>query len=103
MANHQRDAAKEQHWRQLIRRWQRSGQTIRDFCADAQVSEPSFYSWRRVIAQHDRDQEAASAEHGCLCAEPSAHFSSRDGHPAAGRDHRGRTRQWPRRAPGAWL
>ena len=56
MANHQRHAAKEQFWRQLIRRWQRSGQTIRDFCADAQVSEPSFYSWRRMLAQRDRDQ-----------------------------------------------
>jgi hypothetical protein len=56
MANHQRHAAKEQFWRQLIRRWQRSGQTIRDFCAAAHVSEPSFYSWRRVLSQRDRDQ-----------------------------------------------
>jgi hypothetical protein len=59
MANHHRDAATEQHWRTLIRRWQRSGQTIRAFCADAHVSEPCFYAWRRELQR--RDQEAVEA------------------------------------------
>ena len=59
MANHQRHAAKERFWRKLIRRWQRSSQTIRDFCADAQVSEPSFYAWRRELQR--RDAEAVDA------------------------------------------
>ena len=40
--------------------WRRSGQTVRDFCAAHGFSEPSFYGWRRTIAQ--RDQEAATAQ-----------------------------------------
>jgi hypothetical protein len=52
-----RDLAKEKHWRRLLARWRRSGQTGRDFCAEHQVSEPSFYFWKREIAR--RDQERA--------------------------------------------
>lgn len=51
-----RDPAKERSWRRLLRLWKRSGQTGRDFCATHGLSEPSFYAWRREIAQ--RDQEA---------------------------------------------
>jgi transposase-like protein len=54
-----RDPAKERYWRRLLRRWKRSGQTGRDFCATHGLSEPSFYAWRREIAQ--RDQEPSSA------------------------------------------
>ncbi len=54
MAKGQRDAAKEREWRQLLARWRRSGQTIRDFCTQWQVSEPSFYVWRRRLAERDR-------------------------------------------------
>ena len=28
--------------------------TVRAFCAEHQVSEPSFYSWRRSIAERDQ-------------------------------------------------
>lgn len=55
MANRQRNAAKEQRWRELIRRWQRSGQTIRGFCLQHQLSEASLYAWRRTIAERDQD------------------------------------------------
>jgi transposase len=60
MANRQRDAVRERHWRQLIARWGRSGQTIRDFCWQQQISEPSFYLWRRTLAERDRRTAAAS-------------------------------------------
>lgn len=53
-----RDAAKERYWRRLLRRWQRSGQTGRDFCAAHGLSEPSFYGWRREIARRDQEQSA---------------------------------------------
>ncbi len=49
----QRRSSKEQFWRQLLRQWRRSGLSVRDFCAERQVSEPSFYYWRRAIAQRD--------------------------------------------------
>lgn len=47
------DAAKEKRWRRLLRQWQRSGLTGRDFCAAHGLSEPSFYAWRRAIARRD--------------------------------------------------
>lgn len=50
-------SSKERFWRRLMRQWRRSGLSIRDFCAEQQISEPSFFAWRRTIAQ--RDAEAA--------------------------------------------
>jgi len=57
MARHgaQRDAGRERFWRRLMTLWRRSQPiTVRDFCAEHGVSEPSFYSWRRTLAQHDQ-------------------------------------------------
>jgi hypothetical protein len=51
-----RDPSKERFWRRLLRLWQRSGRTIRDFCAEHEVSQPSFYAWRRVIAERDQQR-----------------------------------------------
>lgn len=52
----ERDLGKERFWREMVGRWRRSGVTIRDFCAEHGLSEPSFYGWRRELAR--RDQEA---------------------------------------------
>jgi transposase-like protein len=49
MAKQQRDAAKEQRWRELVTQWQASGVSAREFCAQRQVTEASFYSWRREL------------------------------------------------------
>jgi len=51
---YQQVQTKEQWWRQLLHQWQHSGQTVRDFCAQHGVSQPSFYAWRRTIAQRDQ-------------------------------------------------
>jgi transposase-like protein len=45
------DPAKQARWLQLIRRWQRSQPAVREFCEHHQISEASFYSWRRVLRQ----------------------------------------------------
>jgi transposase-like protein len=45
------DAAKQDRWLELIRRWQRSQSTIGEFCKRHQVSEASFFSWRRVLRE----------------------------------------------------
>ena len=45
------DADKQKRWLELIGRWQQSQLTIREFCERHQVSEASFFSWRRVLRQ----------------------------------------------------
>jgi hypothetical protein len=35
----------------MLARWQRSGQTGRDFCRAASLSEASFYAWRRELSR----------------------------------------------------
>jgi hypothetical protein len=53
----ERDSGKEQFWRDMVRQWRRSGWTVREFCSEQGLSEPSFYAWRRTIAR--RDERAA--------------------------------------------
>ena len=53
----ERRSSKERFWRRMLRQWGSSGLSIRDFCAQRQISEASFYAWRRTIAE--RDAEAA--------------------------------------------
>jgi transposase-like protein len=50
-------SVKEQYWRDLVQQWQRSGQTVRAFCAEHGLTEASFYAWRRIITQRDRPDE----------------------------------------------
>jgi hypothetical protein len=56
----ERDAGKERLWREAIRRWQHSGQTIREFCRQEKLKEGSFHSWRRTIARRDRSVASAT-------------------------------------------
>ena len=45
----------EQQWRDRLRRWRDSGQSVREFCWREGVSEPSFYQWRkRLKRDHGR-------------------------------------------------
>ena len=46
-------AAKERMWRQHVSRHGRSKLTVRDYCAQAGISEPSFYAWRSELARRD--------------------------------------------------
>ena len=45
------DVSKQDRWLQLILRWQRSQFSVREFCRRHQVSEASFFSWRRVLGE----------------------------------------------------
>jgi transposase-like protein len=53
MAKHQRDAAKERFWRDVIRRHAASGQSVRAFCLREKLTESAFYFWRRTIAERN--------------------------------------------------
>jgi hypothetical protein len=54
MARGKLDSGKERFWRDMVERWRGSKLTIRAFCDEQGVSEASFYSWRRTIAQRER-------------------------------------------------
>ena len=50
-------AAKEQSWREVIEGWRRSGGSVRQWCSQRQISEPSFYCWRRTLSARDAPVE----------------------------------------------
>jgi len=45
------DVSKQDRWLELMRLWQRSSTTVREFCLRHQVNEARFFSWRRVLRQ----------------------------------------------------
>ena len=49
-----RNPRKEQHWRQLLERWQRSGLSVRAFCRRHRLAKPTLYAWRRTLREGDR-------------------------------------------------
>jgi len=53
MAKNQRDPAKESLWRETLNRQASSGLTVREFCEREQLTESSFYAWRRTIGERD--------------------------------------------------
>ena len=55
-----RSVSKQQFWRQVLRQFNSAGQGVRQFCRARRLSEPSFYSWRRRLAQRDAASVAPS-------------------------------------------
>jgi len=55
-----REGAKEKFWRKTLRGFAGSGQSVREFCQTRQLSEPSFYAWRRTLARRDADRSRAA-------------------------------------------
>jgi transposase len=45
--------SKEQFWRRMMRLWRSSGLSVRAFCEAQGFSQPSFYVWRRTLAERD--------------------------------------------------
>jgi hypothetical protein len=45
------DPAKRRRWRELVKRWRQSGETVREFCRSAEVKESAFYWWRQTLAR----------------------------------------------------
>jgi transposase-like protein len=44
---------REQFWRRMVRQWRKSGLSVRAFCEERGLAQPSFYSWRRILAERD--------------------------------------------------
>jgi len=58
-----KSAERASRWREILRRQEESGISIRRFCAREGLSEPSFYSWRkrlRVPVKNSRPPAVAS-------------------------------------------
>ena len=54
MSTHkQRSSSKERFWRRMVRRCNGSGLSVRAFCEEQGLSQPSFYAWRRTLAARD--------------------------------------------------
>jgi hypothetical protein len=45
------DPRKQQHWLDVVRRWQRSRLSVREFCRCHRLGEVSFYFWRRTLRE----------------------------------------------------
>lgn len=52
--------SRETFWRDTVPAWRRSGQSVRAFCAARRLREPSFFHWRRTLADRDRGRSASS-------------------------------------------
>ncbi len=55
---------KELRWRDALRRQASSGLSIRKFCVNEGISQPSFYAWRRKI--RERDGSGTRSGKSCL-------------------------------------
>ena len=49
------------YWRDILKRQAGSGLSVRRFCATNEISEPSFYQWRKKLAQRDQEGLATSS------------------------------------------
>jgi hypothetical protein len=54
MPQHRRSREREQFWREAVAGHKKSGLSVRAFCVQRRLSEPSFYAWRRELAQRGR-------------------------------------------------
>jgi hypothetical protein len=48
-----RDVEKERFWRQVVGGHAGSGLSVRQYCTDREVTEASFFAWRRELARRD--------------------------------------------------
>lgn len=53
MAKHERDLAKERHWRGVLERQAASGLAVRAYCRREEIAESAFHFWRRTIRARD--------------------------------------------------
>jgi hypothetical protein len=52
---------KQQRWRELLKRFDAGGLTVRAFCRMYGISEPSFYWWRRELRRQRRQPSPTPA------------------------------------------
>jgi transposase-like protein len=50
--------AKVQQWTDRLERYRRSGQSVAEFCLKEGVSAPSFYQWKKKLAEERKADQA---------------------------------------------
>ena len=77
---------KEQFWREHVRRQATGSLSVRHYCERHELSEPSFYAWRRELARRDalKLRPAAVIPRGKEVAEQPAEFLRINLQPEAG-------------------
>ena len=53
-----RDRKKEAEWRRHLRAQGRCGLSVRRYCEDHGLSEPTFYYWKREVARRDAERRS---------------------------------------------
>ena len=59
MSSQQQSSKEDQHqfWQMAIETWQASGLSVRNFCKQEGLSEPSFYTWRKRLTKGDQPEQ----------------------------------------------
>lgn len=58
MTRSERSAERERFWRSMVDQQRQAGQTVRAFCREKDLSEPSFYAWRRALKRRAAEASA---------------------------------------------
>jgi len=61
MVNAKRSAEKEAFWRRVLEEHRRSGASVRGFCRRKELSESSFYAWRKEVMKRDESHVAVAS------------------------------------------
>lgn len=77
------DVVKERIWRGHLADQAASHRTIRDYCGEHGLSEPSFYGWRREIARRDRVARRSTARDPMAMVGEEADFIQLEVRPSA--------------------
>lgn len=59
------DPGKLRFWKDAVARQGASGLSVREFCTQRGLSEPSFYAWRRVVRELPPDESDATGKSKC--------------------------------------
>jgi hypothetical protein len=84
----QRDIQKQRFWQRAVQQWRRSGHSIRDYCRENALSEPSFYAWRRELTRRKQPRRPASRR-ACQAPTRLAASSARPSSPKSAERQRG--------------
>lgn len=57
-----KNAQKASHWRDIVKRQAASGLSVRRFCLEQDLSEASFYGWRKRLARQEQDAVEGSSQ-----------------------------------------